>query len=109
MVDWESAQRAVHAFSGKWTMLVLSELQEQHQSYNMLVRATGLDTKTLNRCLRQLNRAGLISKETREEHAQGIAYHLTHHAKLPLDLLDELGHWWVSMQDNGGGHKTTIK
>ncbi len=102
MVDWESTQRAVDTFSGKWTVLVLTRLQEQHRSYNMLARATGLDNKSLSRSLRQLNRAGLVSKEPRDEHAQGIYYCLTHHAELSLSVLDELGHWWVSMQEDQG-------
>lgn len=94
MFDWGAAESAIETIAGRWRLLILAELSDQSLSYNKLAQVTGLHKKTLSRCLRRLEEAGLIEQEVRLGHPTRVAYRLAPSTYSLLEIVDQLGSWW---------------
>ncbi|WP_368045806.1 winged helix-turn-helix transcriptional regulator [Nocardiopsis sp. HUAS JQ3] len=93
LVDWVAAQGAVRILAGKWTLLVLNKLIDEPRGYNALVQETGLDTKTLSRCLYNMESTGLVNRSMKSERPIRVVYTLTPHSIRLLELLEEMADW----------------
>ena len=104
LLDWPEAQSAISIIAGKWTSLIFAELGKGPQGYNMLVRATSLNTKTLNRYLRSMEDAGLVKRQLRSERPLRVTYSLTSSAQALLGLLSDLARWKEELNEDRRSH-----
>lgn len=77
-----------------WSLIVISYLQSGPQSFNELLRAIpGINSKTLSRTLKSLQKAGLVNREVVSTQPFAVRYSLTEMAADLGPLLRYLRDW----------------
>ncbi|WP_433432027.1 winged helix-turn-helix transcriptional regulator [Nonomuraea sp. CA-141351] len=97
-----TAQRVINAFSGKWPLVVLSELSDGPRCHNELARACGLDHKTLGRELKRLEHSRLIRRDILTDKPVRVCYQLTARALSAAPLISELAECWLTPEAYDG-------
>lgn len=86
--------RALEIIGGKWKLPLLWRLAAGAARFNALQRAlTGITHMMLSKCLRELERDGLVSRTDRGGKVRHVQYALTERGRLLLPTLRELYRW----------------
>lgn len=85
---------AVSVVGGKWKPLVIWSISERQQRFGELRRGlSGVSEKMLAQQLRELERDGIVKRETTEFPARRVTYSLTELGRSLNAALDALGAW----------------
>lgn len=93
MVDWQAAERVVELMAAKWVLPILRELTGGPKGHNELMRAVGVEHKSLDRTLRRLAVAHMVSREVQPTPLR-VRYRLTPQAESLLVALGDLAAEW---------------
>lgn len=93
-------ERAAQIIGGKWTILIIRDLQGGEQRFTELMRSMpGISPKTLSERLRELERRGIVQRRTFHGMPVRVGYALTQkgQALLPvIECLRRYGEDWLS-------------
>lgn len=93
--DWQAAYDAVNFLARKWVIAVLTELANGPRRHNELARAIGVDHRSLDRVLAQLQSANLVEREVDVAAPPlQVYYRLPPRAAEVRQPLAELTNWW---------------
>jgi DNA-binding HxlR family transcriptional regulator len=85
---------AMAVVDGKWKPLILWELKEGPTRFNALHRSlTGISQKMLSQHLKELQRHGVVHRESYHEVPPRVEYSMTPAGKELLEALGPLGDW----------------
>jgi DNA-binding HxlR family transcriptional regulator len=85
---------AMSVVDGKWVALILWELQEGPKRFNALHRSlAGISQKILTQHLKELQRNGVVHRESYHEVPPRVEYSMTPAGRELLDALEPLGNW----------------
>ncbi len=92
----EEASDAVHVLAGKWTLAVMTKLDEQPMRHTQLHKALDntMSDKMLTRVLRRLEEAGIIARQVRTGGTLGVEYRLLPFGRALFEPLAELASIW---------------
>ncbi|BAJ51396.1 transcriptional regulator, MarR family [Candidatus Caldarchaeum subterraneum] len=77
-----------------WSMVIISYLVEGPKGFNELLKAVpGLNSKTLSRTLKNLQKKGLVERNVVSLQPFSVAYSLTPMAKELAPILEQLREW----------------
>lgn len=96
MKHWcDNAAAVISVISGKWSIPVLSALEERSLRHNDLHRSVGngIHSAVLDSTLRRLEAAGLVSRHADAGTPPATWYELTALAHSLLQTLAPLSHW----------------
>jgi len=92
--------------SGKWTLLILRDLSKGINRFSALERSlTGISPKTLSERLKNLEKAGIVTRRSFPEVPPRVEYTLT---RMGLDLIPLIDHMreygtkWLGEASGGG-------
>jgi DNA-binding HxlR family transcriptional regulator len=92
--------RAADVISGKWTLLILRDLSKGINRFSGLERSlAGISPKTLSERLKQLEKAGVVTRKSFAEVPPRVEYTLTEMGLDLIPLIDHLrdyGKKWLS-------------
>jgi len=98
-----SVRTALHVLGGKWSFLVLAQLQVHPQRFNQLrKKLDDISTKALTDTLRHLEQNEIISRQIFPTVPVTVEYSLTEKGKALRTVLQEMhrwGHTWASSRD----------
>jgi DNA-binding HxlR family transcriptional regulator len=79
---------------GKWKPLILWELEAGPKRFNALHRSlTGISQKMLTQNLKELQRYGVVHRESYHEVPPRVEYSMTGPGRQLLEALEPLGDW----------------
>jgi DNA-binding HxlR family transcriptional regulator len=79
---------------GKWVALILWELKDGPTRFNALHRSLGgVSQKMLTQHLKELQRTGVVHRESYHEVPPRVEYSMTEAGRELLDALEPLGNW----------------
>jgi DNA-binding HxlR family transcriptional regulator len=85
---------AMAVVDGKWKPLILWELKEGPTRFNALHRSlTGISQKMLTQHLKELQRHGVVHRESYHEVPPRVEYSMTPAGEELLEALEPLGNW----------------
>jgi DNA-binding HxlR family transcriptional regulator len=85
---------AMAVVDGKWKPLILWELKEGPTRFNALHRSlTGISQKMLTQHLKDLQRHGVVHRESYHEVPPRVEYSMTPAGEELLEALEPLGNW----------------
>jgi DNA-binding HxlR family transcriptional regulator len=85
---------AMAVVDGKWKPLILWELKEGPTRFNALHRSlTGISQKMLSQHLKELQRHGVVHRESYHEVPPRVEYSMTPAGEELLEALEPLGDW----------------
>jgi DNA-binding HxlR family transcriptional regulator len=85
---------AMAVVDGKWKPLILWELKEGPTRFNALHRSlTGISQKMLSQHLKELQRHGVVHRESYHEVPPRVEYSMTPAGEELLEALGPLGNW----------------
>jgi DNA-binding HxlR family transcriptional regulator len=85
---------AMAVVDGKWKPLILWELKEGPKRFNALHRSlTGISQKMLTQHLKELQRHGVVHRESYHEVPPRVEYSMTEAGEELLEALGPLGDW----------------
>jgi DNA-binding HxlR family transcriptional regulator len=85
---------AMAVVDGKWKPLILWELKEGPTRFNALHRSlTGISQKMLTQHLKELQRHGVVHRESYHEVPPRVEYSMTPAGEDLLEALEPLGNW----------------
>ena len=85
---------ALDAISGRWKALILIHISEETNRFSLLKSAlAGISDQTLGKCLKELERDGLLWKEIIAEVPVRVDYHLSEKGNALLPILVSLSEW----------------
>ncbi|MCU1697261.1 MAG: transcriptional regulator [Mycobacterium sp.] len=85
---------AMAVVDGKWKPLILWELKEGPTRFNALHRSlTGISQKMLTQHLKELQRHGVVHRESYHEVPPRVEYSMTTAGEELLEALEPLGNW----------------
>ncbi|HEV7418984.1 MAG TPA: helix-turn-helix domain-containing protein [Mycobacterium sp.] len=89
-----SLDAAMAVVDGKWKSLILWELQEGPRRFNALHRGlAGISQKMLTQHLKELQRHGVVHRESYHEVPPRVEYSMTPAGRELLEALGPLGDW----------------
>lgn len=98
-------ERAAQIIGGKWTILIIRDLQDGEQRFTELMRSMpGISPKTLSERLRELERRGVVERRAFQDMPVRVGYVLTEkgRALLPvIECLRRYGEDWLSGERAG--------
>ncbi len=101
--------RAARVVSGKWTLLVLRDLESGAKRFTELERSlTGISPRTLSQRLRLLEEAGIIGRRAYNETPPRVEYSLTPKGTALLPIIDAMRRWgeqWGSARSDDVGSR----
>jgi len=81
---------------GKWKPLIMWELQDGPKRFNALHRGlTGISQKVLTQHLKDMQRHGVVHRESYHEVPPRVEYSMTEAGRELLDALEPLSDWAV--------------
>ena len=87
--------------SGKWTLLILFQINENVMRYSELKRAIpGISEKMLIQELNMLVESKLVSKKAYPEIPPKVEYSLTDFGKTLIPVISAIGNWGDEYQDS---------
>lgn len=96
--------RALEIIGGKWKLPLLWHLADGAARFNALQRTvTGITHMMLSKCLKELERDGLVSRTDRGGKIRHVEYALTERGRLLLPALRELYRWGEAHAARDGG------
>ena len=85
---------AMAVVDGKWKPLILWELKDGPKRFNVLHRSlTGISQKMLTQHLKDLQRHGVVHRESYHEVPPRVEYSMTKAGEELLEALNPLGNW----------------
>lgn len=85
---------AMAVVDGKWKPLILWELQDGPKRFNALhCSLAGISQKMLTQHLKELQRHGVVHRESYHEVPPRVEYSMTAAGRELLDALEPLGEW----------------
>jgi DNA-binding HxlR family transcriptional regulator len=85
---------AMAVVDGKWKPLILWELQDGPKRFNALHRSlNGISQKMLTQHLKELQRHGVVHRESYHEVPPRVEYSMTEAGEALLEALGPLGDW----------------
>ena len=85
---------AMAVVDGKWKPLILWELREGPKRFSALHRSlTGISEKMLTQHLKELQRHGVVHRESYHEVPPRVEYSMTEAGRALLEALEPLGDW----------------
>ncbi len=84
----------IDLISGKWKLLILRELMSGTKRFSQLQRAIpGITQKMLTKQLRELERAGLVSRKVYPQVPPKVEYSLTDLGKSLEEIFEAMHRW----------------
>lgn len=95
----------IDLISGKWKLLILRELMSGTKRFSELQRAIpGITQKMLTKQLRELERAGLVSRKVYPQVPPKVEYSLTELGKSLEEIFEAMHRWGEKyMKEKGLG------
>ena len=88
------SREIISRVSGKWTMLILSLLNDNPKGFNEIKKVIeGISQKVLTENLRRLERDGLITRKICQTRPIRVEYKTTYIAKDLLVIIESLKKW----------------
>lgn len=85
---------ALETIAGRWKALILIHISEDTNRFSLLKQALqGISDQTLGKQLKELENAGLITKEIIPAVPVRVDYHLSSKGQALLPILTDLSNW----------------
>ena len=89
-----SIERGMRILGGKWKGSILWHLKDGPVRFNDLARQmSGASKKVVTQRLREMESAGLVSREVLSDRPIAVVYEITDFGKTALSVLEELKDW----------------
>lgn len=90
-MGWEQARTALDMLAGKWTLPILSQLNDRPMRVGELVEALGgPSTKVIHESLGQLEERDVVRRTVLPSSPPGVQYRLTGTGRILVAILDEI-------------------
>ena len=87
-------ERGMRLLGGKWKGSILWHLKDGPVRFNDLARQVGgASKKMVNQRLKEMEDAGLVTREVLSTRPVAVAYSITDFGRSALDVLDQLRQW----------------
>lgn len=91
----------IELISGKWKLLILRELMGGTKRFSQLQRSIpGITQKMLTKQLRELERAGLVSRKVYPQVPPRVEYSLTELGKSLEEIFDSMHRWGLRYMEH---------
>jgi len=100
----------IELISGKWKLLILRELMSGTRRFSQLQRAIpGITQKMLTKQLRELERAGIVSRKVYPEVPPKVEYSLTELGKSLEEIFEAMHRWGERYMKEMGATRETSR
>lgn len=102
MICVDSIKKIMQVFGGKWTFLIMGELNSAPKRFNQLNRNLGCSTKSLTDALKMLEAEGVVLRTVFPSTPVVIEYSLTEKGKDFEQVFRAMRQWgekWLTFED----------
>lgn len=92
--DMKYIQDTLYVISGKWKMLIIVALSNQHKRYNQIAKVVpGITFRMLSKELKDMEQNHLVSRNVYHETPVRIEYEMTEYCKSLWPMMVEMISW----------------